>query len=436
MTFYHIRMKNLCLLCFTILSFSVLAQNKETHSIKIYLEDAETGKNIADAKVTLEGFEIPAITGKYDKKQKVYYFKNVDYSHYKLIYIDHKNKEPQVFKKTKDFPSELNFKLYKKGTIVNIDTYYNKSPVIDNTREGNFVKQDSTIFYINKEVSTLDHHKILIKLENSSSLTYSEIKTKIDSLVVPYGLEYIDDLVPKMYFIQFYGSEFHRTFAGENSIICSIDEKKSLKGFFKENPDRINFIETHPLGEDEYTTTDFFSENKDFFNNVYDWKKNCYVLPYRKKNKVSFRLENDPVINTINKHTNQLEFGKIIYNKYEITIHPSESDYEDNNDFTQELNSKKVDELDSKIMNYKFLKQFNNDYTRLMLMDYDIIDIYLNKDGLNILRDGNIRMVHWNQSKWKHSFLLNQKSSFSKQTTDFRTRCNLQRNIGYRFLFD
>lgn len=432
-------MKKLSILYFTILSFCSFAQKTEEHVIKIYLEDAETGKNIDDAKVTLEGFEIPALTAKYDKQEKVYYFENANYSQYVQIYIDHKKEEPQVFMKTKEFPSQLNFKLYKKGTIVNIDTYYNKSPVMDNTREGNFVKEDSTISYIRKEISTLDHHKILIKLENSSTLTYSEIKAKIDSLVVPYGLEYIDDLVPNMYFIRFYGSQYHRTFTGENSIICSIDENKSLKGFFKENIDRIDLINAHPFGEDEYTTTDFFSENKEHYNNVYDWSKNCYVLPYRKKNKTSFRLENDPVINRINKQTNQLEFGKIIYDKYEITTHPSGNNYGDNKDFTQGLNSKIIDELDSQIMNYKFLKEYNNDYTRLMLMDYDVTDLYLNKDGLNIPRDGDIQGNYWSKPIWEHSFLLDKKMIYpKKQTTDFnsKTQCNLQRNIGYRFLFD
>lgn len=430
-------MKHLYILYFTLLSFSVLSQKKEAYAIQIQLEDAETGKNIDDAKVTLEGFEIPALTAKYDKTGKVYYFENADYSQYKLIYIDHKNKEPQVFKKAKDFPSQLNFKLYKKGTIVNVDTYYNKSPVMDNTREGNFVKEDSTIAYTNKEVSTLDHHKILIKLENSSTLTYSEIKVKIDSLVVPYGLEYIDDLIPKMYFIRFYGSQFHGVFAGESSIICSIDENKSLKGFFKENPDRIDFIKTHPLGEDEYTITDFFSENKEHYNNVYDWSKNCYVLPYRKKNKTSFRLENDSVINRIKKQTNQLEFGKIIYDKYEITIHPSNNNYDQNKDFTQGLNSKIIDELDSKIMNYRFLKEYNNDYTRLMLMDYYIRDLYLTKDGLRIPKDQEL-IIHPSQLIWKHSFLLDEKTSQMGEQINFnnKTECTLERKIGYRFLFD
>lgn len=145
------------------------------------------------------------------------------------------------------------------------------------------------------------------------------------------------------------------------------------------------------------------------------------------------------MINRIKKQTNQLEFGKIIYDKYEITTHPSNNNYDQNKDFTQRLNSKIIDELDSQIMNYKFLKEYNNDYTRLMLMDYNIIDLYLNKEGLNMPRNLDIQGNYWNKPIWKHSFLLDEKSLYpKKETTDFnnKTLCNLQRNIGYRFLFD
>ena len=110
-------MKKLFILYFTLLSFCSFAQKPEAHAIKIYVEDAETGKNIDDAKVTLEGFEIPTIIAKYYKKNKFYYFKNKDYNNYKFIYVDHKNKEPQVFK-TKVVPAQVNFKLFRKGTTM------------------------------------------------------------------------------------------------------------------------------------------------------------------------------------------------------------------------------------------------------------------------------------------------------------------------------
>ena len=427
-------MKQLSIFFFTLLSFCLSAQYKEAHEIKIYLEDAETGKNIADAKVTLEGFEVPAIPGEYDREGKYYYFKNVDYSKYALIYLEHKNKEPQVFNKKKIFPNKLYFELLEKRTTIETNIDYNE--------DINIPKGDTIINSIHRDVSTVDHYKTLLLLKNSSDLTFFEIKTKIDSLVEPYGLEYIDDLVPKMYFIRFYGSQFHGVFAGENSIICNINENKSLKGFFKENPDRINFIKTHPLGEDEYTITDFFSENEEFYNNVYDWKKNCYVLPYRKKNKAPFRLENDPLIYEIKRHSSQLEFGKIRYDKFEINEHVPTNEGKLSNeitDFTGKMSANMMKQLDAKIMNYKFLKKYNNDSTRVLFMDYNIQKLYLDKSGIHEIRDLDIQMVHWSQTKWKHSFLLDEEILYpEKQMTDFsnKTDCTVQRYIGYTFLFD
>lgn len=49
-------------------SFFALGQKKDI-AIKIYLENAYSGKEIMDARVTLEGFELPEIIGTYDKKK-------------------------------------------------------------------------------------------------------------------------------------------------------------------------------------------------------------------------------------------------------------------------------------------------------------------------------------------------------------------------------
>ena len=69
-------MKIILYLFISLNSLIVLGQGKNI-AIRIYLEDAYSGKNIKDAKVTLEGFEIPEIVGKYDKKGKFYYFTEI-----------------------------------------------------------------------------------------------------------------------------------------------------------------------------------------------------------------------------------------------------------------------------------------------------------------------------------------------------------------------
>lgn len=103
-------MKKLTILYFTLLSFCALAQTKTAHVIKIYLEDSKTGKNISNAKVTLEGFEIPAITAKYDKKEKTYYFDKIP-KDYNTIMAYHEKYNEKGFQNTKGLPKNLKLKL-------------------------------------------------------------------------------------------------------------------------------------------------------------------------------------------------------------------------------------------------------------------------------------------------------------------------------------
>jgi hypothetical protein len=94
-----------------IILFTLFAQGQNKPAIKIYLEDAETGKNIADAKVTLEGFEIPAITGKYNQKEKYYYFDQIP-TGYNTIMAYHKKYNEKGFQDTSGLPKDLKLKFY------------------------------------------------------------------------------------------------------------------------------------------------------------------------------------------------------------------------------------------------------------------------------------------------------------------------------------
>ena len=91
-------------------SFFAIGQ-KENVITKVYLEDAETSKNICDAKVTLEGFEIPEIVGKYDKKGKYYYFTEIPKG-YNTVMAYHEKYNEKGFQNLNGLPKELNFKLY------------------------------------------------------------------------------------------------------------------------------------------------------------------------------------------------------------------------------------------------------------------------------------------------------------------------------------
>jgi len=103
-------MKPLLTFFFTVISFYVFAQEQAISSIRIYLEDTETLKNINDAEVTLEGFEMPAIKGKYNKKEKYYYFDKIP-SGYNTIMAHHKKYNEKGFQNISGLPKELRLRL-------------------------------------------------------------------------------------------------------------------------------------------------------------------------------------------------------------------------------------------------------------------------------------------------------------------------------------
>jgi len=103
------KIKQLCIL-FLFTSFFIFGQKKD-YPIKVFLEDAETGKNVKDAKVTLEGFEIPEIIGKYDKKGKFYYFTEIPKG-YNTVMAYHQKYNEKGFQDLNRLPTELRFKLY------------------------------------------------------------------------------------------------------------------------------------------------------------------------------------------------------------------------------------------------------------------------------------------------------------------------------------
>lgn len=95
-------------------------------AIKIYLEDVVTGKNIADAKVTLEGFEIKPITGKYDPNEQYYFFDSIPKG-YTTVMAYHKNYNEKGYQNTEKLPGELKLKMsnpYRIKTIGDTLNFY------------------------------------------------------------------------------------------------------------------------------------------------------------------------------------------------------------------------------------------------------------------------------------------------------------------------
>lgn len=104
-------MKYVSIFYLLLFSFFAVAQEKETPAIKIYVVDDATGKNCNDAKLTLEGFEIPAIVGQYNKNEKYYYFDAIP-TGYNTIIAYHKKFNEKGFQNIHSLPRTLTLRLY------------------------------------------------------------------------------------------------------------------------------------------------------------------------------------------------------------------------------------------------------------------------------------------------------------------------------------
>lgn len=87
------------------------SQSGDRAVLKVYLNDAETGRNVKKARVTLEGFEIPAIDGKYNKKGNYYYFTEIPKG-YNTVMSYHKDYNEKGFQDVNGLPKEVKLKLY------------------------------------------------------------------------------------------------------------------------------------------------------------------------------------------------------------------------------------------------------------------------------------------------------------------------------------
>jgi len=121
-------MKAILYLLILLNSFFAIAQST-TPALKIYLEDAYNGKNIKDAKVTIEGFEIPPITGKYNKKGKYYYFDTIP-KDYNSVMAYHEKYNEKGFQGVNGLPKKIKLKLYKPYRVALNKNFYKE----DNTK--------------------------------------------------------------------------------------------------------------------------------------------------------------------------------------------------------------------------------------------------------------------------------------------------------------
>ena len=93
---------------------SVYAQKNS--ALKVFVTAAETNSNILNAKVTLEGYGIAALTGKFNKKEKYYYFDSIP-AGYNTVMVYHKKYNEKGFQDTRGLPNSITLSLHDKKNI-------------------------------------------------------------------------------------------------------------------------------------------------------------------------------------------------------------------------------------------------------------------------------------------------------------------------------
>jgi hypothetical protein len=262
------------------LLFCLFAQGQNSPAIKIYLEDAETNQNIPDAKVTLEGFEIPAITGKYDKKEKCYYFAEIP-AGYNTVMAYHKKYNEKGLQDKSKLPSELHLNLYNP---LNVAIEF-PHPIGYNDND-----KDRTLKKYMNDYFVEDPYKIAI---NSHSVNNCKC---IDSIIKSISLDIeLIDVVKKI-----------------NKATLGIDKFECDSSFVYGPASsgggviRIGGHEPRPLGK--------FSFNDDCIMG------GDFILFLRKKDGGKFKRFNDPIIKKLRMHNliiQVVSYGRYGHDGYE-----------------------------------------------------------------------------------------------------------------------
>lgn len=349
------------LISFLLLNCFFCHSQENSDFIKIYLKDACEKKNITNAVVTLESYQKKPIAAQYDKKQKCYYFEDTPEG-YNTIFVNHPDFEIDGFQKIDSFPRRINLLLNCKGNIIDSDI----------REEKKWIKDERGISHDTIKIDTLatgivrvrDNYKVKISIKNSYKLSYNEVKRKIDSIVIPYGLEYIDDLVPNMLFVHI------NTFTFDKKI-----EQSFLSEELKKNEPLINLL----LDPDYIFSRSYFdvvNQDPRLLSEFY------YQLLYRKKDKSAFRGNYDLLLNEISEKNKNLQIGLMLYYKFRF-----------DDDYPLKLNCKNLAKYDDRIMNYQFFSKYGNDPTHVLLMDkyFEYETTFLGKYELDMRIDGEVK---------------------------------------------
>lgn len=310
------------LLYFTFLTVSLFAQESQIPALTIYLEDAENGKNINNAKVTLEGFELPEITAKYNTKQQNYYFNEIP-SGYTTVMTYHKKYNEKGFQNTTGLPKELKFKLFDPLNVSYGFDFFEDNLSIKNT-------------YVE------DPYKISVSSTNE--MTYNLFKTYITSKIKELNLE-----------IELVNPYWEVDKIEENPFFP--DQKEAYPTLTVKETDKLSPEYLFPL---KSGITNIFPDRK------YSNKSGDIFFMVRKKDGSKFKRFNDPVIQKLKEE--KLNVYAVVLNKRNGAdlINNLKIRDRSNAKFNSEhkIDSSKVFFYDSGFRNYKksifsFLKKKN-----------------------------------------------------------------------------
>lgn len=254
--------------------------------IKIYLKDAFTGKNISDAKVTLEGFEIPAITGKYNKKEKYYYFSEIPKG-YNTVMSYHKKYNEKGFQNINGLPEILSFKLFNKSFVA-YDFF--ESQYVQRGSNGEEVIKKYKDYYIE------DPYKIEIKINNDFG--YSEKKLWLQNVANELGNKI--ELVNPFYERALINKD--KFMSNEGKGYPDLDSQGELILY-----DKKNMFIYFPFNSG-LCSTDLN------LNYKYSNKMSDIVFIFRKTDGTKFKRFNDPIISKLK--SKGLMVSSIIMPKY------------------------------------------------------------------------------------------------------------------------